>query len=649
VDEIPPVSAGGAWGSTACAVAGEGAAYSVPFSIGEPGERAKRASPVAGRERALLGCGLHRAKRERRVTDTRLETDGRGESTGDAKVLLGLALLVLAYAVFVLFSSVVDLTFRTTDDSYYYFLTASNLAAGKGPTFDGLHPTNGFHPLWMLMLVPVYALFGDDPIRALRVVLLLLGVLGAGTVWIAYRVLRTAGTRLAAFALMPVFLSPILVNPMLNGLETGVLLFLQFVLLAVCVGPNPLLRVGDAARFAFVLSLVFLARLDSVFLGAGLGGVLVWDALRRGAARHERSRLLRTGLVVLAVGLVLVGPYLLWNHGSFGHWTPISGDLKSSFPVVTGYLRKLASPHRLFGILLLAVGGVSLVASFAFGFRRLTNAAPFRRALLGLWIGALFHFAYSALYMSWGVHWWHFASYLPVALGAALLVIAEGLAAVRRPVVWAGGIAAVLTVGSLAALLADATVRGEEHATWYGAAVWADENLPADAVVGMTDCGIFGYFSRRTTVNLDGVINGYAYQDALAEGELSEFLREARVTHIADHLASYRDGRRFIDLPARLHRKPGAALVATPDAEVFRSHPYREFRGNPVFFSIWDFARVDVLDLGRGEESAAAVRGRTSSVRIPRSLSAPLRNAGGFNSYGLGFVSENRGIFRTVP
>ena len=89
------------------------------------------------------------------MTDTFVEMDGGSERARDGKVLLGLALVVLAYAAFVLFSSVVDLTFRTTDDSYYYFLTASNLASGKGPTFDGLHPTNGFHPLWMGVLVPV--------------------------------------------------------------------------------------------------------------------------------------------------------------------------------------------------------------------------------------------------------------------------------------------------------------------------------------------------------------------------------------------------------------------------------------------------------------------------------------------------------------
>lgn len=38
------------------------------------------------------------------------------------------------------------------DDAYYYFTIARNLAAGRGPTFNGFDRTNGFHPLWLAVL-----------------------------------------------------------------------------------------------------------------------------------------------------------------------------------------------------------------------------------------------------------------------------------------------------------------------------------------------------------------------------------------------------------------------------------------------------------------------------------------------------------------
>src|SRR5262245_6448745 len=47
------------------------------------------------------------------------------------------------------------------DDGYYYLNIARHLAQGDGFTFDGLHPTNGFHPLWQLLLVPLFWITPD--------------------------------------------------------------------------------------------------------------------------------------------------------------------------------------------------------------------------------------------------------------------------------------------------------------------------------------------------------------------------------------------------------------------------------------------------------------------------------------------------------
>ena len=44
------------------------------------------------------------------------------------------------------------------DDAYYYFTIARNAAAGLGPTFDTIAPTNGFHPLYLILLIPVWSL-----------------------------------------------------------------------------------------------------------------------------------------------------------------------------------------------------------------------------------------------------------------------------------------------------------------------------------------------------------------------------------------------------------------------------------------------------------------------------------------------------------
>ena len=42
-----------------------------------------------------------------------------------------------------------------TEDSFYYFQIAYNLAQGKFSTFDGgITQTNGYHPVWLLLITP---------------------------------------------------------------------------------------------------------------------------------------------------------------------------------------------------------------------------------------------------------------------------------------------------------------------------------------------------------------------------------------------------------------------------------------------------------------------------------------------------------------
>ena len=60
---------------------------------------------------------------------------------------------------------------RVPDDAFYYLEIAGRLSRGQGFTFDGIHTTNGFHPLWQLALVPFGWVFGsgDAGVRAVLI------------------------------------------------------------------------------------------------------------------------------------------------------------------------------------------------------------------------------------------------------------------------------------------------------------------------------------------------------------------------------------------------------------------------------------------------------------------------------------------------
>jgi len=100
-----------------------------------------------------------------------------------------LATILILHA-FVAFSSESRLlNWFQTDDAFYYFVTARNIAEGKGITFDGISTTNGFHPLWMLICIPVFSLAKINLYLPLRVIVMLLALLNAATGILLYRFL----------------------------------------------------------------------------------------------------------------------------------------------------------------------------------------------------------------------------------------------------------------------------------------------------------------------------------------------------------------------------------------------------------------------------------------------------------------------------
>src|SRR5947207_2756246 len=59
------------------------------------------------------------------------------------------------------------LTALMFDDGFYYAKIAQHVARGDGSTFDGIHPTSGYHPLWMLCLVPIHRMISAPSVAVI--------------------------------------------------------------------------------------------------------------------------------------------------------------------------------------------------------------------------------------------------------------------------------------------------------------------------------------------------------------------------------------------------------------------------------------------------------------------------------------------------
>ena len=100
-----------------------------------------------------------------------------------------LIVVVMSMSLYAAFSDAQNLSLRwfTRDDAYYYFKVAQNISEGYGSTFDQINPTNGYHPLWMLICIPIFSLARFDLILPLRVLLLVMSGLSAATGILLYR------------------------------------------------------------------------------------------------------------------------------------------------------------------------------------------------------------------------------------------------------------------------------------------------------------------------------------------------------------------------------------------------------------------------------------------------------------------------------
>ena len=197
------------------------------------------------------------------------------------ELLIVLALLAInGYAVF---SDAYNLPNKwfTRDDAYYYFKVAQNISEGHGSTFDGLNPTNGYHPLWALVCVPVFALARFDLILPLRVLIILLAGLRAATSILLYHLLKDVIARPIAMlaALYWAFDYYIHVTAYQQGLETGLAAFCLVLLLFLLRRFERDRRIAPVKGKQIVLlavaaTLVTFSRLDMVFL-AGLFGLWI--------------------------------------------------------------------------------------------------------------------------------------------------------------------------------------------------------------------------------------------------------------------------------------------------------------------------------------------------------------------------------------
>lgn len=485
----------------------------------------------------------------------------KAANSGDKRALLLLVLFSLGLAGWLLASG----TRVTREDGFYYFQIARNVARGAGSSFDGLHTTNGYQPLWLLALLPVFRLVAA-PEPALSAAIALQALLMTGGAAALYRLARLQLGVPAALLAALIWLA-LTCRESLGGLEFALnallLMAAAQLYLTRFTGPAAA-RLGEAWRLGVLLALAFLARVDNLALAA-----VVWLALLWRARRADAKSLLAAGLPVA----VTVGAYAFTNLRLFGHAFPVSGAVKREWSrhlleldpnfQAGGYwlakgqhllwpLRNLPQRHALLLTLGSAgTGALLLIAALARradGPRGQAARALLAWAPLGafsliqvLGYGLLLHGELSFV----AAPWYFVVQPLLASLAAAAL--AQGLLAAlaRRARAPRARLLRMLPAAACigVVLWTVASVRrwAERDAllVTYAAAAWTRASLPEHARIGSWHAGAIGYLSGRTVVNLDGLVNSWEFFES-GQRDLCRYWQDTGTEYLVDMFAGTR-------------------------------------------------------------------------------------------------------------
>ncbi len=232
--------------------------------------------------------------------------------------------------------------FRYFASDAFYYLSIARYSAGRPFfTFDGIHPTSGFHPFWQWLLASAVAFFdlGEEGLILFTAVLgvALVSIGTALFAWVLLRLTRRPWLALigavpgAYYWLVPSvdarFFAP---WSFANGMESPLSIFLFGILLAGLFGRDWLRSDASLASIVGVsalLSLIVLTRLDDVFIFVPF---VFWAAFANGSPSDKESRreALRRVAAMALVPTLAIGAYLTYNALHTGSPIPSSGATK---------------------------------------------------------------------------------------------------------------------------------------------------------------------------------------------------------------------------------------------------------------------------------------------------------------------------------
>jgi len=453
------------------------------------------------------------------------------------------------------------------DDAFFYLKLAQNIAAGNGVTFDGEVLTNGFNPLYALLLVPVFLVFSSNLDIPIHLALTILSVFNAITGVIIFLIVKEiAGKFAGLIASFIWFFNPYVIMISLNGVEASIVAFF----LSLCIYQYIKMRItGRFSPQSIILlgiltALSILSRVDAVFMLIAVTLDMLY------LSYHKEKRLIPSfykPALFASITLFTLSPWFLWNLYNFGTIRQISGVVLP-FTAHTMYLAKYKTYYSINFIRhellylntwlthIVKFGGGALLIFLSLGILtgvKLFNGREDAKTLLTSIRAVDFLLLFSALTVGfyalyfWG--WLRTWYYLPIILVVTIYLGLISSLLKEKIKGWEGK--GVLMISLF--LFLNFSYHG--FTAWkdglfpfqrqlYEATIWINQNTEKNSRIGAFSSGIFGYLSNRKIIDLAGVVNRDVHKARL-EKRLDDYFLEKKLDYLIDRQDMVEFNQRF--------------------------------------------------------------------------------------------------------
>lgn len=471
----------------------------------------------------------------------------------DKQLLLIGILLGLTVRLWVAWQPVGELSWRATaDDAYYYFKLAQHLAVGAGATFDGVNPTNGFHPLYALLLVPIFRYAGDQIAPGVHLALTLIALVSVATAWPIYLIGKYVHSPLAGvIGALAHLLNPWVVVLTMTGVESAVYVCcFAWTVMAYVRWRSQKRSLRSIAPVGLLAGLTVMARSEGVLLLAGV----ILDLL----IAHRRApgqAIASAALCGFSAGIVCL-PWAVWSISQFGTPFQISagaimlhsytGMPTDAVAAVGWYIGRIFwfIPRYAYKIVLFNLSTVFMFG-LLFGWMFYIRQTPLK--ITWLTISRLsfliLPFVLISVYYNFVLlhqqHWYFNALVLMVTLIGANIIAQEIIRLRESSLNQKHQKVAIATICSVFVVVVAVMWQRGLYPAQVDAYILG-RHIASSALrydrLGATDSGIVGFFCRCTMVNLDGVMNNAAVAYYRTHGynqrSIFSFARVQRVAYV---------------------------------------------------------------------------------------------------------------------